>query len=79
MTKRSRLQRYEHFRYVYNIAALFFFFLFLDNLLRPEEGQGWGGFWPCSGKLDVLVLYFRVEPVGRLCILVTDCQRAATA
>jgi hypothetical protein len=33
----------EHSRYGYNIAALFFFFLFLDNLLRREEGQGWGG------------------------------------
>ena len=48
----------EHSRYGYNIAALFFFFLLLDNLLRREEGQGWGGFWPCSGKLDVVVLYF---------------------
>ena len=41
----------------YNIAALLFFFLFLDNLLRHVEGQGWGGFWPCSGRLEVLVLY----------------------
>jgi hypothetical protein len=48
----------EHSRYSYNIAALFFFFLFLDNLLRREEGQSWDGFWPCSGRLDVLVLYF---------------------
>ena len=48
----------EHSRYGYNIAALFFFFLFLDNLLRRQEGQGWGGFWPCSGELDVVVLYF---------------------
>src|SRR5215831_21183126 len=31
----------EHSRNGYNIAALFFFFLFLDNLLRREEGQGW--------------------------------------
>ena len=28
----------------YNIVALSFFFMFLDNLLRREEGQGWGGF-----------------------------------
>ena len=48
----------EHSRYGYNIAALFFFFLFLDNLLRREEGQGWSAFWPYSGKLDVVVLYF---------------------
>ena len=47
-----------HSRVGYNFAALLFFFLFLDNLLRREEGQGWGGFWPCSGKLDVLVLSF---------------------
>ena len=48
----------EHSRYGYNSAALFFFVLFLDNLLRREEGQGWGGFWPCSGRLDIVVLYF---------------------
>jgi hypothetical protein len=42
----------------YNITALLFFFLFLDNLLRHVEGQGWDGFWPCSGRLDVVVLYF---------------------
>jgi hypothetical protein len=47
----------EHSSYGYNIAALFFFFLFLDNLLRHEEGQGWGGFWPCSGRLEVVLLY----------------------
>ena len=48
----------EHSRVGYNFAALLFFFLFLDNLLRREEGQGWGGFWPCSGRLHVVVLYF---------------------
>jgi hypothetical protein len=48
----------EHSRDAYNIAALFFFFLFLDNLLRHFEGQGWRGFWLCSGRLDVVVLYF---------------------
>jgi hypothetical protein len=31
--------------------------LFLDNLLRREEGQGWSGFWLCSGRLEVLVVY----------------------
>src|SRR3989442_1679145 len=40
----------------YNIAALLFFFLFLDNLLRHVEGQGWKGFWPCSGRFEVVVL-----------------------
>ena len=47
----------EHSRMSYNIAALFFFLLFLDNLLRHVEGQGWGGFWPCSGRLEVMLLY----------------------
>jgi hypothetical protein len=46
----------RHSYYGYNIAALLFFFLFLDNLLRREEGQGWDGFWPCSGKLEVVIL-----------------------
>ena len=41
----------------YNLAALLFFFLFLDNLLRRAEGQGWKGFWPCSGRLEVVVLF----------------------
>jgi hypothetical protein len=33
----------KHSRVGYNFAALLFFFLFLDNLLRREEGQGWAG------------------------------------
>jgi hypothetical protein len=41
----------KHSRAGYNIAALLFFLLFLDNLLRRIEGQGWKGFWPCSGDL----------------------------
>ena len=49
---------YTDSRMGYNIVALSFFFMFLDNLLRREEGQGWGGFWPCSGRLDVVILYF---------------------
>jgi hypothetical protein len=36
----------KHSRVGYNVGALLFFFLFLDNLLRREEGQDWGGFWP---------------------------------
>jgi hypothetical protein len=46
----------EYSRNGYNIAALLLFFLFLDNLLRRLEGQGWEGFWPCSGRLEVVVL-----------------------
>ena len=30
----------KHSRAGYNIAALLFFFLFLDNVLRRDEGQG---------------------------------------
>jgi hypothetical protein len=30
---------------------------FLDNLLRYEEGQGLDRFWPCSGRLEVVILY----------------------
>src|SRR5436305_14400792 len=41
----------------YNIAALLFFFLFLDNLLRRVEGQAWKGVWLCSGRLEVVVLF----------------------
>src|SRR5262245_50120354 len=47
----------KHSRDAYNLAALLFFFLFLDNLLLHVEGQGWGSFWPCSGRLEVVVLY----------------------
>ena len=47
----------KHSREGYNIAALLFFFLFLDNLLRNVERQGWEGFWPCSGRFEVVVLY----------------------
>ncbi len=47
----------EHSGDAYNIAALLFFFLFLDNLLRYVEGHDWVGFWPCSGRLEVVILY----------------------
>src|SRR6266704_5690755 len=47
----------KHSRAGYNIAALLFFFLFLDNLLRRVEGQAWKGFWLCSGRLEVVVLF----------------------
>ena len=44
----------KHSREGYNLAALLFFFLFLDNLLRRVEGQAWKGFWLCSGRLEVV-------------------------
>ena len=47
----------KHSRESYIIVALLFFFLFADNLLRHIEGQGWKGFWLCSGRLEVVVLY----------------------
>jgi hypothetical protein len=46
----------KHSREGHNIVALLFFFLFLDNLLRRVEGQAWQGFWPCSGRFEVVVL-----------------------
>jgi hypothetical protein len=56
----------KHSREGYNLAALLFFFLFLDNLLRRVEGQGWKGFWPCSGRFEVLVLFGMLSLVAQL-------------
>src|ERR1022692_27709 len=50
----------------YNLAALLFFFLFSDNLLRRIEGQGWKGFWPCSGRFEVVVLFGILSLVAQL-------------
>jgi hypothetical protein len=63
----------KHSREGYNLAALLFFFLFLDNLLRRVGGQGWKGFWPCSGRFEVVVLFGMLSLVA--CVLVADCQR----
>ena len=54
----------KHSREGYNIAALFF--LFLDNLMRRVEGQGWKGFWPCSGRFEVVVLFGMLSLVAQL-------------
>ena len=56
----------KHSREGYIIAALFSFFLFADNLLRHIEGQGWGGFWPCSGRIEVVVLYAVLNLLAQL-------------
>src|SRR2546421_10167559 len=56
----------KHSREGYNLAALLFFFLFLDNLLRRAEGQGWKGFWLCSGRFEVVV---QVVLFGRLTLV----------
>jgi len=55
----------KHSREGYNLAALLFFFLFLDNLLRRVEGQGWKGFWPCSGRFEVVVLFGMLSLVAQ--------------
>ena len=55
----------KHSREGYNLAALLFFFLFLDNLLRSVEGQGWKGFWPCSGRFEVVVLFGMLSLVAQ--------------
>src|SRR5437868_4082556 len=55
----------KHSREGYNIAALLFFFLFLDNLLRRVEGQAWEGFWLCSGRLEVVVLFGMLSLVAQ--------------
>jgi hypothetical protein len=55
----------KHSREGYNIAALLFFFLFLDNLLRRIEGQGWRGFWPRSGRFEVVVLFGMLSLVAQ--------------
>jgi len=55
----------NHSRAGYNIAALLFFFLFSDNLLRRVEGQGWKGFWPCSGRFEVVVLFGMLSLVAQ--------------
>jgi hypothetical protein len=46
-------------------VALLFFFLFLDNLLRRVEGQGWKGFWPCSGRFEMVVLFGMLSLVAQ--------------
>jgi len=47
------------------LAALLFFFLFSDNLLRHVEGQGWKGFWLCSGRFEVVALYGILSLLGQ--------------
>ena len=56
----------EHSQERYNLAALLFFFLFLDNLLRRIEGGRWAGFWPCSGRMDALVLFGILSLVAQI-------------
>jgi uncharacterized membrane protein len=50
----------KHSREGYNLAALLFFFLFMDNLLRRVEG-----FWPCSGRFEVVVLFGMLSLVAQ--------------
>src|SRR5438034_9834816 len=64
----------KHSREGYNIAALLFFFLFLDNLLRRVEGQAWKGFWLCSGRLEVVVLFGMLSLVAQFEIGRASCR-----
>jgi hypothetical protein len=52
----------------YNIAGMFFFFLFLDNLFRQIEGQGWGKLLAVlrEGRVEVVVLYAVLSVLARL-------------
>jgi len=56
----------KHSQERYNLAALLFFFLFLDNLLRRIEGGRWAGFRPCSGRMDALVLFGILSLVAQI-------------
>jgi len=56
----------KHSQERYNLAALLFFFLFLDNLLRRIEGGRWAGFWSCSGRMDALVLFGTLSLVAQI-------------
>ena len=56
----------KHSRAGYNIAALLFFFLFLDNVLRRAEGQGGKRFWPRSGRFEVVILFGMLSLVAQL-------------
>src|SRR5260370_39266786 len=53
-----------HSREGYNLATLLFLFLFSDSLSRGVEGQGWKGFWPCSGRFEVVDLFGMWSPVA---------------
>ena len=46
----------------------FFFFLFLDNLFRQIEGQGWGKLLAVlrEGRVEVVVLYAVLSVLARL-------------
>ncbi|HEU0048384.1 MAG TPA: hypothetical protein VFQ43_12360 [Nitrososphaera sp.] len=33
--------------------------------LRRAEGQGWKGFWPCSGRFEVVVLFGMLSLVAQ--------------
>lgn len=57
----------EHERDGYNLAGLLFFFLFLDNLFRHiEGGTRLGGFWPCSGRVEMVALYVVLSLLAQL-------------
>lgn len=61
-----KLRVREHSQERYNLAALLFLFLFLDNLLRRIEGGSWAGFWPCSGRLDAVVMFAALSVLAQI-------------
>ena len=54
------------------LVVVLFFSCFLDNLLRRVEGQGWKGFWPCSGRFEVVVLFGMLSLVAHFLVLVEE-------
>jgi hypothetical protein len=65
----------KHSRDSYILAVLLFFFLFLDNLLRHLEGQGWEGVLAVLGKNRGGGPVWDAESVGTVRVLGTHCQR----
>ena len=56
----------KHSQERYNLAALMFLFLFWDNPLRRIEGGSWAGFWPCSGRLDAVVMFGALSVLAQI-------------
>src|SRR6266576_64468 len=65
----------KHSRAGYNIAALLFFFLFLDNLLGRSRRTGREGILAVLGGTGGGGPVWDVESGGTVCVLDADCQR----
>ncbi len=64
----------SHSREGYNLAALLYFFLFLDNLLRASKDKAGRGL-AVLGEIRGGGPVWDVESGGTVCVLVADCQR----